>query len=139
MTSNALELMIGPNRMKAPVTDGRLVTEALQSLERGDIPWLTLSRSVVRFVTVRSHPDGGFEVQMEDGSSDLHCRLAGRPVPMDTVRKVITAFQRGQSNWREAYEWERVTLRKVDPECLPDSPPPSPPDLLDALARSGGG
>lgn len=121
MTPRALELIIGPHRMKAAAPEEGLIADSLRALSRGDIPWVTLSWNISDYVTAFPHQDGGFEVQVEYGTLDYHDRLKGGSLRLETVLQVFEKFARKETDWRGEYEWERVPLAEIDFRMAPDN------------------
>lgn len=121
MTSNALELLIGPHRMRAAAPEAALIADSLHALGRGEIPWVTLSWGISEYVNAFPHPNGGFEVQWEYGTRDNHVRPKGGGVRLEVVLRVFEKFALKAPDWNTECEWERVPLREIDFRMAPDT------------------
>ncbi len=119
--SPGLELLLGPDRRKIVSPDEQKIEVSLSALPPDENCWATLSWGINNFVTATACVAGGFRVEVELGSIDLHNRISGDPLPLREIVPIFICFARKNMRWMDAFEWERVPLRDIDFRKAPDT------------------
>jgi hypothetical protein len=92
--------------------DGPTIAKVLASLDGGRNVVATLGISDSSYLQVTGSVQGGFGLDLQEGSLERRFRTRDRALPLGWVTEAFQRYAAGDLAWREAVEWEpeRIAL-----------------------------
>ncbi len=62
------------------------------------------------YIQAIGSPSEGFGLEYQDGSLDKHFQCTNQDLTAEHVVLAFRSYQRGETDWKTAFKWERVEL-----------------------------
>ncbi|HPF39471.1 MAG TPA: hypothetical protein P5081_24960 [Phycisphaerae bacterium] len=89
--------------------DERQIDAAVEAMTGGDA-FLILSRDEMNYMQAAGDVVGGFVLEYQEGDTDDHFAAADGPHSTERVSKALRQYALGDTAWRTAFQWERISF-----------------------------
>lgn len=114
-----LQLLLTEKREMIDGPSCKVIDHALRKIFSKKESWATLSLGPYYYVTASGNLENGFDLECEMSSPDLHYKVKGERLNIDTLVRVFQSFARQEDTWFDQFKWDGVRLNDINYKRTP--------------------